>query len=92
VRALLASSAQSGEEHVFNIGSGRGHSLNEVLDAIERVTGRNASREYLSGRGFDVPVSVLDIERAKQSLGWAPFVSFDEGLERFAAWLLDNPE
>lgn len=94
VRALLASSAQSGEEHVFNIGSGRGHSLNEVLDAIERVTGRNANREYLSGRGFDVPVSVLDIERAKQSLGlgWAPFVSFDHGLERFAAWLLDNPE
>jgi UDP-glucose 4-epimerase len=88
----LASLARSDEEHVFNIGSGRGHSLNEVLDAIERVTGRNVSRQYLAGRGFDVPVSILDIERAKQSLGWGPAVSFDHGLERFAAWLLDNPE
>lgn len=91
VAALLAALKPTGNEHVFNIGAGRGHSLNEVLDAIEKVTGRTADRRYLPGRVFDVPVSVLDIGRARRSLAWSPRTSFHEGLERFAAWLLLNP-
>jgi UDP-glucose 4-epimerase len=91
VDALLAALEQTGKEHVFNIGAGRGHSLNEVLDTIEKVTGRAADRRYLPGRAFDVPESVLSITRAKQSLGWSPKVGFEQGLERFATWLLHNP-
>ena len=91
VDALLAALEQTGNEHVFNIGAGRGHSLNEVLDAIEKVTGRTADRRYLPGRAFDVPASVLSIARAKQSLGWSPKVGFEQGLGKFAAWLLQHP-
>ena len=92
VQALLASIEPSMQEHVFNIGSGHGHSLNEVLDTIEKVTGRVTRREYLSGRGFDVPLSVLNIDRAKSALGWVPAVSFELGVERFVGWLLENPD
>jgi len=81
VDALLAALERTCDEHVFNIGAGRGHSLNEVIDAIERITGRVADRRYLPGRVFDVPVSVLAIERARQSLAWSPKISFDHGLE-----------
>lgn len=91
VDALLAALERSSNEHVFNIGSGRGHSLNEVLDVIERVTGHAADRRYLPGRAFDVPVSVLAIDRAQRSLGWSPKVGFELGLEKFAAWLLQHP-
>lgn len=91
VDALLISLEQTSDEHVFNIGAGRGHSLNEVLDAIEKATGRFAKRRYLPGRTFDVPVSVLSIDRAKKSLGWSPQVDFEHGLQRFAAWLVDHP-
>lgn len=91
VDALLVALERTGNEHIFNIGAGRGHSLNEVLDAIERVTGRTADRRYLPGRAFDVPASVLSIARAKQSLGWSPKVGFEQGLEKFAAWLLHHP-
>ncbi len=94
VAALLLSLEQTSreQEHVFNIGAGRGYSLNEVLDAIEKVTGRVADRRYLPGRAFDVPVSVLSIARAKKSLGWSPKVDFEQGLERFAAWLMHHPK
>jgi UDP-glucose 4-epimerase len=92
VDALLAALEQSGNEHVFNIGAGRGHSLNELLDTIENVTGRVADRRYLPGRAFDVPESVLNIAQAKQSLDWSPKVGFEQGLERFAAWLLKHPD
>lgn len=91
VQALLASLEPSRQEHVFNIGSGRGHSLNEVLDTIEKITGRVANRQYLPGRGFDVPLSVLNIDRAKNTLGWVPTVSFEQGVERFVTWLQENP-
>lgn len=91
VDALLAALDRTGSEHVFNIGSGRGHSLNEVLDSIEKATGRSALRRYIPGRAFDVPTSVLCIERAKHSLGWSPQVGFEQGLSRFADWLLQHP-
>jgi UDP-glucose 4-epimerase len=87
VDALLLSMEHSKDERVFNIGSGRGHSINEVLDALEVATGLLADRRYLPGRSFDVPVSVLSIERALLSLGWSPKVNFDQGLERFASWM-----
>lgn len=91
VDALLAALERASNEHVFNIGSGRGHSLNEVIDAIENVTGKVADRRYLPGRVFDVPVSVLAIERAQRSLAWSPRINFDQGLAKFADWMLQNP-
>lgn len=91
VDALLIALDQTSEEHVFNIGAGCGHSLNELLAVIEKVTGRTATRSYLPGRAFDVPVSVLSIERARRELGWSPKVDFKQGLERFATWLLNQP-
>ncbi len=91
VDALLLSLEPTSGEHVFNIGAGYGHSLNEVLDAIEKATGRVANRQYLPGRAFDVPVSVLSIASAKDSLGWSPKVNFEQGLQRFAAWLERHP-
>lgn len=92
VGALLAAMDDAGGKRVFNIGSGQGHSLNQVLDAIEIATGRPANRTYLPGRAFDVPVSVLSIEKANQFLGWTPKVSFEEGLRKFAIWVLEHDQ
>jgi len=91
INALLVSSDYSGSEHVFNIGSGRGHSLNEVLDAIEKITGLVAIRCNTPSRVFDVPASVLSIERARYALGWSPQVNFDDGLRRFFEWIKGHP-
>ena len=92
VAALLASIDPAGDERVFNIGSGRGCSINDVLHSIEKVTGRSAIRRYMPGRAFDVPVSVLCIERAKRTLGWSPSVDFEIGLRRFADWLVQHTD
>jgi UDP-glucose 4-epimerase len=91
VSALMASLRPS-QEHVFNIGAGKGQSLNEVLISIEQVTGISAHRRYLPARAFDVPVSVLNIGHAKKFLGWSPTVSFEDGLQRFSDWLSKYPE
>jgi UDP-glucose 4-epimerase len=87
VDALLLALEHPGSERLFNIGSGRGHSINEVLDALEHAVGTQVERRYRPGRSFDVPVSVLCIERARRALGWSPKVGFEEGIGRFADWM-----
>lgn len=72
-----------GEHQLFNIGSGEGLSLNSLLDVLDQSLGRRVERRYLPGRGFDVPVSVLAIERARRDLDWRPEVGLHEGLAAF---------
>lgn len=91
VDALLAVIEPTESEHVFNIGSDRGLSLNEVLIQVESVTGQVAVKRYMPSRVFDVPRNVLSIERAKYLIGWSPKVSFEQGISRFADWLLQHP-
>ncbi len=76
-----------GAKSVFNISSGVGTSLNELIGLLERVLGRKVVRHYLPGRPFDVPVSVLDNSLARQELGWEPKVKLEEGIVRTAAWM-----
>jgi len=91
VDALLAVIDSIESEHVFNIGSDRGLSLNEVLVQVEYVTGQVAVKRYMPSRTFDVPENVLSIERARRLIGWSPKVSFEQGISRFADWLLQHP-
>lgn len=87
VEAILRALDYRGSERLFNIGAGRGHSLNQVLDGIERTLGLAAQRRYLPGRPFDVPISVLDIDLALRELGWSPATPFEPALQRTADWM-----
>jgi len=78
------------KERLFNIGSGIGYTLNEVLSTIENVVGVQISRRYLSARTFDVRVNVLSIDRARIGLNWSPQISLADGIQRFASSLMSN--
>jgi UDP-glucose 4-epimerase len=82
VEALLAAARYRGEERMFNVGSGEGLSLNQLVALLEYQLQRCLTVEYLPSRGFDVPANVLNIERARQHLGWSPQVPVAEGLRR----------
>lgn len=77
----------SGPQSVFNISSGTGTSLNELIGMMEGTLGKPIKRHYLPGRPFDVPVSVLSNDLARQELGWAPVIGIREGLARTAQWM-----
>lgn len=83
VAALLAAAQYQGEERLFNVGSGEGLSLNQLVAMLEGELQRPLEVQYLPSRGFDVPTNVLCIERAQRCLGWNPEVSLSEGLRRF---------
>lgn len=56
----------------FNLGNGQGFSIRQVIEAVERVTGRQVPLEYGPRRAGDPPVLVADSARAKAQLGWQP--------------------
>ncbi len=76
-----------GPYSVFNIGSGVGLSINQIIAEIERVVNRKLEINFKSGRKFDISKSILDISRAATQLSWRPQVDFSEGLQKMATWI-----
>jgi UDP-glucose 4-epimerase len=81
VDALMRAGAHA-QQGNFNIGTGIGHSLNQVTGIITADLGRDLIIERLNARPFDVPVSILDASRARETFGWQPRVTFEEGIRR----------
>jgi UDP-glucose 4-epimerase len=90
ISAFIKAMSWQGSQRVFNIGSGQGLSLNDILAAMEKLLGRPVTRSYEPARNFDVPVNVLDITCARQHLAWAPEVSFHDALVNTLAWMREN--
>ena len=54
VDAIIKSLTYEGSERIFNIGSGTGYSLNNIMSEIEKLVGHPIDRQYSAGRIFDV--------------------------------------
>jgi UDP-glucose 4-epimerase len=62
VEVLVRSLKIDSKEKVFNLGSGTGKSLNQLIDVMKEVTGKDIKPKYEEARKLDVPVNVLDID------------------------------
>jgi len=82
----------TGAQSVFNVSSGCGVSLNELINKIEHAIGRKVDRNYLPGRPFDTPISILDNSLAKKELDWSPMVSMEDGIARTVEWMKSQPQ
>ncbi len=89
-RAFCMACARTEPTGTFNIGSGEGQSIEQLIDAIGRLLGRRLARRYIQARAFDVPANVLDTALAARVLGWSPRFTFDEGLRRTLDTLLES--
>jgi nucleoside-diphosphate-sugar epimerase len=84
---LLAAQAPTASGKVFNVANGKSISINEVLDVLKRLTGRNETKaEYAPARVGDVRDSLADLEAATEVLGYQPRVSLEEGLQLTLEW------
>ena len=80
----------NGAERLFNIGSGEGLSLNQLIHLIEDIHGHKLNVVYKSPRSFDVRTNVLSIERAMNHLNWLPVISPEEGINLYYQYLLNH--
>ena len=90
VAAMLSAASYGGREVIFNIGSGEGYSLLEILSAIETATHQKADVIFHPSRGFDIQKSVLDISRVKSELGWVPRIGLQEGINQTVHWMREH--
>jgi UDP-glucose 4-epimerase len=77
ITALVDSKEQN---EVFNIGSGVGHSVNQIVDIIHSVTGLNTGLVHKPARPVDIPVNILAIDKLKLKTGWQPHVDLTVGI------------
>ncbi len=89
---LLACQAPSevATGRVFNIGTGKSHTLNEVYSVIAGQLGFTRKPNYGPPRAGDIQHSLASIERASKELGYSPKVDFYEGLQKTVAWYLEG--
>lgn len=90
VLSLLAAAkykSNNSEPRVFNIGSGHGCSLNQLIKEIRSTVDVPVKVEYTPSRALDVPTNVLDISRAKEQLKWEPNIDLETGLARTWKWI-----
>jgi nucleoside-diphosphate-sugar epimerase len=83
---LRASSAKGVSGEVINVATGGRISLNQLFHAIRDLVGASVEPIHSAPRQGDVRDSLAGIDKARRLLGYAPTVSFDEGLRRTIAW------
>ena len=78
----------TGSQRIFNVGSGVGRTVLDLVASIGEVLGQpEVARVHKPGRPADVPVNVLDITLARRELGWEPAVGWQEALRMTFDWL-----
>lgn len=86
VRANIAA-AESGASGVINIAGGSPITIKRLFELIKEKTGAKVDSMCGEERPGDIRHSYADIEKAKQSLGWAPLNNLDSGLEKTVEWM-----
>ncbi len=90
---LAIEATQEGAGEVFNIGTGVGQSVKEIITACEKVTGREIAREITARRPGAPPRLVAEPTKLKTRLGWQPqYTDIEETIATAWAWHQAHPQ
>lgn len=78
---------ENGDSLAINLGTGRGHSVLEIIQAAESATGRQVRRTIGPRRPGDPPVLVADPAKAQRVLGWTAKRSLDDIVSSASRWM-----
>jgi len=82
--------ALEGKEGIYNIGTGKETSVNELVEIFSKVLGREIKSEYAPPRKGEASRISLDGEKAKRELGFVPKYSLEEGIKKTIEWYRGN--
>ena len=90
---LAARSDRESRGEIYNIGTGIQTSLRELVELARAIFPISVEPTWgsMPDRQWDSSIWVANTSKAAHELGWRPTVDLKEGLERFAAWLQDDP-
>ena len=82
--SVIALEVGSGE--AFNIGTGRGASVNQIYSLLKKIADYPCEASYGPAKPGEVFKIYLDITKARQELGWEPRFSLEDGLKDTLEW------
>jgi len=85
--ATIAALEKKTAHKIFNVGSGAGTSLNQLIELMSGVAGKKIEPAYAEDTAIRVQKVVLDVSRMRDEVGWKPSTSLQEGIERTWRWL-----
>ncbi len=77
---------------VYNLGTGRGYSVLEMVAAFERASGRPVPYEFAARRPGDIATCYADPAKAREELGWQAEFGIDEMVQDTWHWQSENPQ
>jgi UDP-glucose 4-epimerase len=92
VEATVGAGFDAPAPAIYNVGSGRSWSLDELLRRLEQISGRTLRIERRPHRGVDVPATQLDCARLHAATGWLPQTELDDGLAAAWTWALAHAD
>jgi UDP-glucose 4-epimerase len=87
IDATLAIISIKNKSKIYNIGYGKGTSLNELIKIMVEVTGKKISPNYISDPGLYITKIVLDIQKIQNETGWFPKISIRQGISKMWDWI-----
>lgn len=86
VQGIISSLDRASGYHVYNLGESDGVSLPRMIEAFESAIGKKAIVTIAPLLPGELPMTLADITRAKQDLGYEPTTSIEEGAKKFVEW------
>lgn len=86
----LAMESQKADRDVFNIGSGKSITVNQLVDELNEILGSDITPVHETEREGDIKHSLADISKASEVLGYVPEVEFEDGLKKTIDWYRKN--
>jgi len=90
--AALRHLAETPGVHTWNLGTGRGTSVFEMVDAVQRAVGHPIPRRVVGRRAGDQPVSYADVSKAERDLGWRAERTIDNMCADHWHWQRTHPD
>jgi UDP-glucose 4-epimerase len=85
-RANLLALTLSPEFAIYNLGSGRGTSVNQIFAGLQQATGYERAPRYGPAKLGETRQIYLDAARARRQLGWLPITTLEQGLAQTVAY------
>ena len=87
VEATIAPLEKKTAHKIFNVGSGAGTSINQLVKVMSGVVGKEIEPMYVEDSVVRVKRVVLDVSRIRDEVGWKPNTSLQQGIERTWRWI-----
>jgi UDP-glucuronate 4-epimerase len=90
VSGIIACTQKEVGYEIFNLGESQVVTLARMIELLEQSLGKKAIIDRQPLQPGDVPITYANIDKARAKLGYDPQVKIEEGIQRFARWIVQS--